>query len=183
MSNKALSIGVDVGGSHIACAAVSLQRGKPFIEVIRQGGALAAHGLLDPLDGIGRLDRRLQASILQISGDVFIDATQGLRIAAAEKAGEQIKAAGSEALLVKADMAQSADLDALVDEPTNAEGWQGPYLKQGGVPLDPWGEAYVYKIPGSYNEEGYDLYSTGPDRKQGGGDDIKNWLDDDERSD
>mgnify|MGYP001824371656 CR=1 FL=1 len=28
MSNKALSIGVDVGGSHIACAAVSLQRGK-----------------------------------------------------------------------------------------------------------------------------------------------------------
>ena len=34
---------------------------------------------------------------------------------AAEEAGEQIKAAGSEALLVKADMACGADLDALVD--------------------------------------------------------------------
>jgi NAD(P)-dependent dehydrogenase (short-subunit alcohol dehydrogenase family) len=34
---------------------------------------------------------------------------------AAEEAGEQIKAAGSEALLVKADMAHNADLQALVD--------------------------------------------------------------------
>lgn len=77
----------------------------------------------------------------------------------------------------------SEGLEALVKEPSNAEGWQGPYLKQGGVPLDPWGKDYEYKIPGSYNEEGYDLYSPGPDRKTGGDDDIKNWLEDDERSD
>ena len=76
----------------------------------------------------------------------------------------------------------SEGLDALVDEPSNAEGWQQAYLKQG-IPLDPWGEEYIYKIPGSNNEEGYDLYSKGPDRKSGGDDDIKNWLDDDERSD
>ncbi len=73
-------------------------------------------------------------------------------------------------------------LDALVKEPSNAEGWQQPYLKQG-IPLDPWREEYEYKIPGSNNEEGYDLYSKGPDRKSGGDDDIKNWLEDDERSD
>jgi general secretion pathway protein G len=73
-------------------------------------------------------------------------------------------------------------LDALYKEPSNAEGWQQPYIKQG-IPLDPWGEEYIYKIPGSYNEDGYDLLSKGPDRKSGGDDDIKNWLDDDERSD
>ncbi|MFC1764539.1 type II secretion system major pseudopilin GspG [Planctomycetota bacterium] len=76
----------------------------------------------------------------------------------------------------------SEGLEALVKEPTNAEGWQSAYL-DGGVPLDPWGNEYIYKIPGSYNEDGYDLYSTGPDGKTGGDDDIKNWLDDDERSD
>jgi general secretion pathway protein G len=77
---------------------------------------------------------------------------------------------------------ESEGLAALVKEPSNAEGWQEPYLK-GGVPLDPWGKEYVYKIPGSYNEDSYDLYSVGPDRKIGGGDDIKNWLEDNERSD
>lgn len=76
----------------------------------------------------------------------------------------------------------SEALEALIKEPTNAEGWQGPYLKKG-IPLDPWGKDYIYKIPGSYNEEGYDLYSMGPDRKTGGDDDIKNWLEDHERSD
>jgi len=76
----------------------------------------------------------------------------------------------------------SEGLDALYKEPSNAEGWQQAYIKQG-IPLDPWGEEYIYKIPGSYNEDGYDLLSKGPDRKSGGDDDIKNWLEDDERSD
>jgi len=65
-------------------------------------------------------------------------------------------------------------LKALVEKPSDAEGWQQPYLKRD-VPKDPWGNEYVYRYPGQYNEEGYDLYSFGPDRKQGGGDDITNW--------
>lgn len=66
-------------------------------------------------------------------------------------------------------------LRALVERPTSdAEEWQQPYLRRD-VPKDPWGNEYLYRYPGQYNEEGYDLHSYGPDRKQGGGDDITNW--------
>ena len=65
-------------------------------------------------------------------------------------------------------------LEALIDEPANAKGWRGPYLERG-VPKDPWGNDYVYTEPGTHNTHGYDLYSVGPDDRQGGGDDIDNW--------
>jgi len=71
----------------------------------------------------------------------------------------------------------SEGLKALVEKPSDAEGWQQGYLKRD-VPRDPWGNEYVYKQPGQYNEDGYDLYSLGPDGKQGGGDDIVNWTED-----
>ena len=51
-------------------------------------------------------------------------------------------------------------------------------LKEKKVPLDPWGNEYVYIYPGSNNEDGFDLYSFGPDGKEGGNDDITNWEDD-----
>ena len=66
-------------------------------------------------------------------------------------------------------------LRALVEKPTsNAEAWQQSYLRRD-VPLDPWDNEYVYRYPGQYNQEGYDLYSYGPDRTMGGDDDITNW--------
>jgi len=71
----------------------------------------------------------------------------------------------------------SDGLKALVEKPSDAEGWQQAYLKRD-VPRDPWGKEYVYKQPGQYNKDGYDLYSLGPDGKQGGGDDIVNWTED-----
>ncbi len=71
----------------------------------------------------------------------------------------------------------SEGLDALVRKPSNAEGWTQSYLKRD-VPKDPWGNEYVYRYPGQYNQDGYDLYSFGPDGKQGGGDDIINWSED-----
>lgn len=42
------------------------------------------------------------------------------------------------------------------------------------VPLDPWGEEYVYYWPGKKNPDGFDLFSKGPDRQEGGDDDIGN---------
>ena len=66
-------------------------------------------------------------------------------------------------------------LRALVEKPTsNAEGWLQPYLKSD-IPKDPWGGDYIYKYPGQYNQDGYDLYCYGPDQKLGGDDDIMNW--------
>jgi general secretion pathway protein G len=43
------------------------------------------------------------------------------------------------------------------------------------VPVDPWGEEYVYYWPGKKNPKGFDLFSKGPDRAEGGGDDIGNY--------
>jgi general secretion pathway protein G len=56
-------------------------------------------------------------------------------------------------------------LDALVAKPANETAWAGPYLKKA-VPNDPWGRAYVYRVPGSKGE--FDLYSLGRDGKPGG---------------
>lgn len=68
------------------------------------------------------------------------------------------------------------NLDALLNQPNNAQNWKGPYLKKG-VPLDPWGNAYVYTFPGKRNANGYDLMSTGPDGRSGTDDDVTNWDD------
>lgn len=56
-------------------------------------------------------------------------------------------------------------LRALVERPATAGGWNGPYLKKG-LPSDPWGAAYLYKIPGRHG--GPDVFSLGADAKPGG---------------
>ena len=66
-------------------------------------------------------------------------------------------------------------LIALTKQPTmNSDGWTGPYLQKA-VKEDPWGNEYQYRCPGNYNTTGYDVYSMGPDAKQGGDDDITNY--------
>jgi general secretion pathway protein G len=49
--------------------------------------------------------------------------------------------------------------------PAVATKWNGPYLKKG-VPLDPWGNAYVYRAPGAKSE--YEIVSNGKDGQPGG---------------
>jgi general secretion pathway protein G len=56
-------------------------------------------------------------------------------------------------------------LNALVERPPNEPKWNGPYLKKA-VPLDPWGNQYLYKIPGDQGD--YDIVSYGKDRQPGG---------------
>lgn len=66
-------------------------------------------------------------------------------------------------------------LDALVAAPAGKESrWRG-YLEGNKLPADPWGEAYVYRYPGTQNKGGYDLFSKGPDKAAGTPDDIGNW--------
>ncbi len=68
----------------------------------------------------------------------------------------------------------SDGLRYLIEEPGNATGWRGPYLKQE-ISLDPWNNSYIYQCPGKHNESGYDLMSMGSDGRAGGDDDITNW--------
>lgn len=71
----------------------------------------------------------------------------------------------------------SEGLQDLIDQPSNAQNWRGPYLKKG-IPVDPWGNPYIYECPGKRNQSGYDLMSMGPDGRVGGDDDITNWTED-----
>lgn len=57
-------------------------------------------------------------------------------------------------------------LAALNAKPANETKWDGPYLKKA-VPPDPWGNPYIYKIPGEHGSE-FDLYSYGKDGQPGG---------------
>ncbi len=58
------------------------------------------------------------------------------------------------------------DLEALVTKPSDADRWDGPYLKKRTVPKDPWGRDYIYRNPGENGP--YDLYSLGADGQEGG---------------
>ena len=65
-------------------------------------------------------------------------------------------------------------LRVLIEQPANVQNWRGPYIKRG-MPVDPWNNGYVYRAPGAHNASGYDLYSMGPDGREGN-DDITNWT-------
>lgn len=71
----------------------------------------------------------------------------------------------------------SEGLAALVQRPGEAETWNGPYLKGGVVPTDPWGHVYVYRSPGEHGP--YDIVSFGADGQEGGtgtASDITSWI-------
>ena len=58
-------------------------------------------------------------------------------------------------------------LEALWTRPENAPvGWAGPYLLRR-VPLDPWGNPYVYRVPGRFGFP-YEIISFGADGREGG---------------
>ena len=60
----------------------------------------------------------------------------------------------------------SEGLTALTERPGNAAIWNGPYLKTGAVPLDPWGHVYTYRAPGEHGP--YEIVSFGSDGQEGG---------------
>ena len=57
-------------------------------------------------------------------------------------------------------------LAALVQRPASASAWNGPYIKTGAVPADPWGHPYVYKVPGDH--AAYEIASYGSAGQEGG---------------
>ena len=61
----------------------------------------------------------------------------------------------------------SEGLAALVQRPGGVAAWNGPYLKTGSVPNDPWGHPYVYRSPGEHGV--YDIISYGPEARRGDG--------------
>jgi len=62
--------------------------------------------------------------------------------------------------------ASNEGLSALVKRPGNVNTWNGPYIKGDIVPLDPWGNPYVYRSPG--DRAPYEIVSLGSDGRDGG---------------
>jgi general secretion pathway protein G len=98
--------------------------------------------------------------------------------ARAKAARLQIEALGSALDLFYLDTGRypvtNEGLGALVRKPGGLDVWNGPYLKGSTVPLDPWGNAYVYRSPA--DRAPYEIVSFGSDGRVGGngsGSDIK----------
>jgi general secretion pathway protein G len=71
---------------------------------------------------------------------------------------------------------QQEGLAALVDSTPSAPNWNGPYLKKESAIQDPWGNPYLYQIPGQHGE--VDVYSLGSDKAPGGtgeAQDVGSW--------
>lgn len=99
--------------------------------------------------------------------------------AKSKTAGIQIKDLEQALEMYKLDVGRfpstAQGLDALVNKPADAAGWNGPYLKAD-VPLDPWNQEYHYKYPGEKGE--LDIFSYGANGAPGGeGEDadVGNW--------
>ena len=54
-------------------------------------------------------------------------------------------------------------LQALLTKPSGVQNWNGPYLKGGEEPKDPWGNPFIYRDPSQRQGLPYDLCSYGPD--------------------
>jgi general secretion pathway protein G len=76
----------------------------------------------------------------------------------------QISSLGSALDAYRLDVGQYPDeLEGLITNRSGRSTWNGPYLR-GDVPVDPWGNAYVYESSG----RDYTLISYGADGRSGG---------------
>ncbi len=61
---------------------------------------------------------------------------------------------------------QEEGLEALVERPSDADAWNGPYVKKADALTDPWRRPYIYQMPGEHGD--YDMSSLGADGQEGG---------------
>ena len=61
---------------------------------------------------------------------------------------------------------QQVGLAALMQAPSNASGWKGPYLKRAEGLVDPWGRTYQYRFPGRKGPP--EIFTLGRDNAPGG---------------
>lgn len=92
----------------------------------------------------------------------------------------QIESLSTSLELYKLDTGRYPDaregLTALVQRPGDLPSWNGPYLKKDKVPLDPWGQPYLYRYPGQHGP--FDILTLGADKKEGGqgeDQDVTSW--------
>ena len=61
----------------------------------------------------------------------------------------------------------SEGLEALAENVSEIEGWDGPYIKRSQL-VDPWENPFIYVAEGEINPGSFDLISLGADGQDGG---------------
>jgi len=108
----------------------------------------------------------------------FMTTTYDARVSKAKADVAELESA-TERFFIHMDRYPTAEegLKVLVDPPTDDRAkWRGPYISQ--LRLDPWGNPYQYRYPGTHHPVGFDIWSRGADGVDGGegqGADIGNW--------
>lgn len=110
-----------------------------------------------------------------LSGVVGLSLYQWLRKAKVEAARSQIKTFQTALQMYRADQGklptQEQGLEALcvvpTSEPVPKQYPPEGYLESRAVPKDPWGNPYVYVVPGRHGEP-YEVISYGSDGEEGG---------------
>ncbi|MBI5722773.1 MAG: type II secretion system protein GspG [Planctomycetes bacterium] len=68
------------------------------------------------------------------------------------------------------------------EDENEAKKWGGPYLKDGKIPVDPWGSELKYELTETTGSSGtstgpaFKVWSLGPDKQDGSDDDIRSWT-------
>lgn len=117
--------------------------------------------------------------ILGILAAIIVPNFTGTRESAEKKmAKSQVSGLESDMERFKLDCGRYPEkLEELMVKPDDdalAEKWAGPYLKK--PAKDPWGRDLNYRSPGEYNQNSFDLWSSGPNGRSGDEDDITNWT-------
>jgi general secretion pathway protein G len=111
-----------------------------------------------------------------VSVNMFKKADEAKRTAARAQIASFMTALGAYKLDTGNFPSTEMGLNALRVKPESASQWAGPYMPKE-VPLDPWGNPYLYKFPGEHGDEP-DIVSLGADGAPGGegnNADIMSW--------
>ncbi|PCJ58498.1 MAG: type II secretion system protein GspG [Planctomycetota bacterium] len=108
-----------------------------------------------------------------LAGVVGIAAIGKIQKAKVATAKANLEAFDSEITSYKMDTGRyPTDLKGLVEKPEGVKGWGGPYLKERGIPEDPWYNSYVYQLNSGDKDVPYKVFSMGEDGQEGTEDDV-----------
>src|SRR3984885_15951267 len=111
------------------------------------------------------------AIIAVIAGGVIVKMTGALDVAKIQRTEQDINNIYSALKLYEARNYQMPDqgqgLEALVSKPTTGTKPANWLKLMDSVPTDPWNTPYQYRNPGKRDPSGIDVFSFGPDRKEG----------------
>jgi general secretion pathway protein G len=111
------------------------------------------------------------AIIAVIAGGVIVKMTGALDVAKIQRSEQDINNIYSALKLYEARNYQMPDqsqgLEALVTIPTTGPKPANWLKLMDSVPTDPWNTPYQYRNPGKRDPSGIDVFSLGPERKEG----------------